>query len=203
MRVKTEGRRQAIMQAALKVFGEVGYERASMTEIAARVGFSKATIYSYFPSKEDLFATALVEIYSDEAQEFMDVLDLRREDFVPVLVEFGRRYLQFNCSPDLLDTKRNALAQGASSGLGPLLYERGPKRSTSGVRVYLEGLMDRGFLRRCDPEMAAWHLQGLLGAGVVEASMFGAPPEVRFEEAAILAVEVFMRAYGPEEGPGS
>ena len=34
---------------------ELGYERTSMSEIAARLGGSKATLYSYFPSKEELF----------------------------------------------------------------------------------------------------------------------------------------------------
>jgi len=196
MRVKTEDRRTAIMQAALKVFGEVGYERASMSEIALRVGFSKATIYSYFPSKEELFATALIEIHSNEAQAFLDILDPDRADVTSVLEEFGRLFLRFNCSPELLDNKRNALAQGAASPLGPLLFERGPLRTTTTIKNYIATLSARGVLRPCDAEMAAWHFQGLLAAGIVDAHLFGATPCIAIDRATALAVDVFMRAYG-------
>ena len=44
MRVKTDDRRAAILEAAVEVFREVGYERASMAAISARVGGSKATL---------------------------------------------------------------------------------------------------------------------------------------------------------------
>jgi AcrR family transcriptional regulator len=49
MKTKTEGKRLAILKAAADVFREVGFERASMSEIRARIGGSKATLYNYFP----------------------------------------------------------------------------------------------------------------------------------------------------------
>ena len=55
MKTKTESKRQAILKAAAEVFREVGFERASMSDIRARIGGSKATLYNYFPSKEKLF----------------------------------------------------------------------------------------------------------------------------------------------------
>lgn len=55
MKKKTETKSQAIVDIAAEVFREMGFQRASMSEICRRVGGSKATIYSYFPSKELLF----------------------------------------------------------------------------------------------------------------------------------------------------
>lgn len=43
-----------IIQAAYQVFSENGYHPSKMDEIAREVGVSKATLYSYFESKEDL-----------------------------------------------------------------------------------------------------------------------------------------------------
>jgi AcrR family transcriptional regulator len=186
------------MKAALCVFREMGYERASMSEIAARLGGSKATLYGYFPSKEELFATAMLELFADEVQGFIDKLDPAREDFAKVLEEFGRSYLQFHSSPELLDNKRNALAQGAHSPLGPILYERGPKQSSQKLASYLEHLMKAGFLRQSDPMTAALQLTGLLEAGIVEPCLFGAKPFLTIPRAASLAVETFLRAYAPE-----
>ncbi len=167
-----------------------------MSEIAARLGGSKATLYGYFPSKEDLFATAMLESHAEDIQKFISKLDTSREDVSNVLEEFGRSYLEFNSAPELLDNKRNALAQGAHSPLGPILYERGPKHSSGQLTAYLEHLMETGRLRRSDPEIAALHLQGLLEAGIVEPSLYGAKPLLTIEHAASLAVEVFLRAYG-------
>lgn len=55
MRTKSDEKRQAILDVAAEVFREAGFERASMSEICTRVGGSKATLYNYFPSKEELF----------------------------------------------------------------------------------------------------------------------------------------------------
>ena len=42
---KSEARRQAILDAATDVFHESGFDRASMSDICNRVGYSKATVY--------------------------------------------------------------------------------------------------------------------------------------------------------------
>ncbi len=54
-----EQTRLAIRKAALRVFSQKGYAAATMDEIAAAAGLSKAGVYFYYPSKEDLFKAAL------------------------------------------------------------------------------------------------------------------------------------------------
>jgi AcrR family transcriptional regulator len=184
------------MQAAQRLFREVGYERASMSKIADLVGGSKATLYGYFPSKEELFAAALLESPLEMVDEFVSRLDPEDDDIQSELEAFGRAHLRFNCSKTLIDTKRNALAQGANSTLGPVIYERGPRRTYMRVAAYLQRLIERGRLRSADPEIAALHLWGLLEAGVVEPCMYGAEPRLAVDEAVSLAVDVFLRAYG-------
>ena len=44
-----------ILEAALGVFAESGFAAAKLTEIARRAGVSKAALYLYFETKEDLF----------------------------------------------------------------------------------------------------------------------------------------------------
>jgi len=50
-----------MVAAARRVFGERGYESASMDDIAAAAGISKPMLYAYFGSKEDLFAACIRE----------------------------------------------------------------------------------------------------------------------------------------------
>jgi AcrR family transcriptional regulator len=53
--------RSQLLAAAREVFGELGYARASLDEIAERAGFTKGAVYSHFRSKADLFLSLLEE----------------------------------------------------------------------------------------------------------------------------------------------
>jgi AcrR family transcriptional regulator len=54
-KVDADTRRQAILDAALLVFAEHGFEAARLDEVAARAGVAKGTLYLYFEHKEALF----------------------------------------------------------------------------------------------------------------------------------------------------
>ncbi len=56
-----ERRVKAIIRAALEVFSEKGYERATTDEIADYAGLSKGLLYFYFGSKEEIFISLLVD----------------------------------------------------------------------------------------------------------------------------------------------
>src|SRR5215204_5592639 len=55
-------KREAILTAALRVFSQQGYERASVDEIAAEAGVAKPTIYNHFGTKEQLFRDVLIGV---------------------------------------------------------------------------------------------------------------------------------------------
>jgi AcrR family transcriptional regulator len=68
------GRRRAILDAALHVFTERSYHRASIEEIRERSGASIGSIYHHFGGKEHLAATLYVEGLRDYQERFMRVL---------------------------------------------------------------------------------------------------------------------------------
>jgi AcrR family transcriptional regulator len=59
--------RAAILEAALAVFGEMGYDAASVRDVIRRTDLASGTFYNYFPDKEAIFR-ALVEQTGDEAR---------------------------------------------------------------------------------------------------------------------------------------
>lgn len=63
-RLHPELRRQQIVTAAIHVFFEMGYEGASLRDLAARVGINKATVYHYFASKEEILYHIVREVGS-------------------------------------------------------------------------------------------------------------------------------------------
>ena len=65
-----EVRKQEIIDTALKLFGEKGYEKTSITDIAKAIGVAQGLCYRYFPSKEALFDSA-IEQYANVLVEQM------------------------------------------------------------------------------------------------------------------------------------
>ncbi|CAB3808455.1 HTH-type transcriptional regulator BetI [Paraburkholderia ultramafica] len=200
MRVKTEEKRQAIVDAAFEVFSEVGFEQASMSEIAARAGGSKATLYSYFQSKEEMFA----EFMTAAAQQVIAAFELLKTS-VPVrdaLASFGKHYLVAVLKPQILAVRRLAHHEGGRSTVGALFYERGPKLGWQMVAVCLQQLIDAGQLRSCNAAIAAAHLRTLYEAELMELCLFGVPADTSSRNIAKViqrAVDVFLAAYGPTD----
>src|SRR5687768_16333691 len=60
----TDRKREAIIQAAIAEFHAHGFEITSMDKIAATAGVSKRTVYNHFPSKEELFAEILNQLWA-------------------------------------------------------------------------------------------------------------------------------------------
>ncbi|HEY9191327.1 MAG TPA: helix-turn-helix domain-containing protein, partial [Methyloversatilis sp.] len=56
-----EARRSLILDAARSAFLELGLDGASLREIAKRAGYTPGAIYSYFSSREDIYAALLGE----------------------------------------------------------------------------------------------------------------------------------------------
>ena len=66
-----KARRKVIMDTALEIFAEYGYESSSISMIAKKAGVSKGLMYNYFESKEDLL-TSLITNGMDEMLSFFD-----------------------------------------------------------------------------------------------------------------------------------
>ena len=196
MRVRTEDRRQAIIEVALDVFREVGFERASMTMIARRLGGSKGTLYGYFQSKEELFETAMKTASEGRGDQVMGLLDPQTADLRDNLERFALAYLDFILGDDVLAITRTAVAEGANSALGAHLFEQGPRRAVMMLTRFFAHQMERGRLREASPLVAALHLKGLIEVDFLEAALYGAGFQLDKHESVPRAIDAFLRAYG-------
>lgn len=62
--------RVKVMQAARELFGELGYDGATIRDIAKRAGMSTGAVFANFTDKTDLFEA----IYTEDAEMMMDVM---------------------------------------------------------------------------------------------------------------------------------
>ncbi|MFJ7910625.1 TetR/AcrR family transcriptional regulator [Kitasatospora sp. NPDC096204] len=71
--LKKERTRRAISEAAIALFLERGFDRVSVADVAAAAEVSKPTLFSYFPSKEDL----VVHRFADHQEQSAEVVRSR------------------------------------------------------------------------------------------------------------------------------
>ena len=216
----TEARREAILAAAKAVFEEVGFAQATMAEITARVGGSKATLYRYFESKDALFqellrrsakeqsSTVFALLHGDGDFEAVDaemaqVLSLLRPEanVAATLQAVGEQVLRRFHTPEKIQGRRMVIAAAANSEVGRMFYENGPGKGMEHMAQYLHSVMQAGQLRSANPKVAAAHCRALIEAEVDEAGLLNVLQPMSDEEIhdyVARAVDVFMRAYGPE-----
>src|SRR5277367_1252361 len=90
-------KRRQILDGASKVFMDLGFDGASMGEIARSAAVSKGTLYVYFADKNRLFE-AIVEEEALEKGEVVFNFDPAREVTI-TLREFGETYMAMICRP--------------------------------------------------------------------------------------------------------
>ena len=198
MKTKTESKRQAILKAAADVFRDVGFERASMEEIRARIGGSKATLYNYFPSKEKLFFEVMFQAKELELGSITAALNPDADDLKQELLRFGQQLVPALFSPEAIAIRRLAIAELGHSDIGKVLFEGATAPMEKQVAEFLRKAMKRGVLRTADPKVAAMHLLSLLESELLQRVLLGVIGSVKPEVVKGVvrrAVEVFLSGY--------
>ncbi|WP_449553322.1 TetR/AcrR family transcriptional regulator [Lelliottia amnigena] len=169
MKVLTQARRDAIVDAAAEVFLEIGYERASMDEVARRAGGSKATLYKYFASKEALFETVVRNYSARFLTEAADGLMQPENQHVSLqqkLTRFGEDMLRVvvACDTQALQIYRVVMGEAGHSNIGQLFLESGIRQSMETLAQEMSAAMERGELAPANPMLRAIQFTTLIKA---------------------------------------
>jgi AcrR family transcriptional regulator len=180
-----EARRSALLEAAREVFLEQGYEGTSIEEIVRRVGGSKASLYSYFGSKEGLFWEVAYEL-TDEFVNQLAVPTQANPDLEQTLHALGMRFLRGFLDPAGCRLLRTLIAESQRfPELALQYFERGPQRVRRTLGDYLRLQREAGRLDCADPDMAASQFLELVKG----------PPHARM----MLSVPPFSPDFDPEQ----
>ena len=191
-------KRRQIMDGARSVFLAVGFDGASMNDIARSAGVSKGTLYAYFDSKDDLFEAIIRGEFAQAAER---MCFFRREgDVRDMLTDFGVRLIGRMTEPSVLALARVVVAAVEKfPKIGVAFYESGPLFGATRLAGELAALERAGSLVVPDPERAAWQFVDLCQSYVYKRILFGVVDRVEPEEieaAVNAAVDVFLKAYG-------
>ena len=199
-RVRTEEKRREIVKVASDLFMENGFDRTSMSMISEKVGGSKATLYGYFHSKEEILQEVLVYDVTEEADRLMNEF-LSEKDLRNGLVKLGVAYMTRRLSAAPIANVRMVATQPNGSEIGKRFYETVLRPAWRRLASRLELMMDEGILKRADPWITAMQWKGMCEWDMFEKRLLGAIPAGDPKEiltAATHAADSFLTLYAAE-----
>ncbi len=185
--------REAILAAAERAFGRLGFHDAKMADIAAEAGVAAGTLYNYFKNKDEVFASilqrgqeqvmALLESHADIADPLERTRLQLRETF-GYLEQHGVLFSMFLRLGGFIDhAQKRVLEDHSEYG-----YTRGVERTTATIR----DAVARGQLRSdVAVEDLAVMLMGACDATILAWTRTGCPPGLVAK--ADIIVELFIR----------
>lgn len=191
-------KRRQIMSGAREVFLAMGFDGASMGEIARKAGVSKGTLYVYFTSKEQLFEAITHEECKAQV-EGVFAFDSDDHDVETALTRLGRGYIKFLCRPGAMSPIRTVISiSDRMPEIGRQFYETGPMQGIATLRRYLENEVAAGTLVIDDCEVAAAQFLDSCRSTTFFPLLFNAadpPTEGQINYVVGIAVRTFLAAY--------
>jgi AcrR family transcriptional regulator len=190
-------KRRQILDGARRVFMDLGFDGASMGEIARAAGVSKGTLYVYFADKSRLFE-AIVEEESLAQGKVAFNFDPER-DVTTTLMEFGQAYIQMLCRPGGGSATRTVMAIAERMpDVGRRFYNNVVSHTIARLAAYLDARAAAGDLEIADRQLAAAQFMQMCQALLFMPFIFQAAPAPsaeRIAEVVASATRMFLAGY--------
>ena len=210
MKVRTETRRNAILLAAVELFKEKGYERASMNRAGSPAGRLEGDALRLLPVQGGTLrgggqgggdgarlSEAIAEI-SGDAGEHVGLEEL--------LIRFGERMMVILTNDaSALAVYRMVVGEAGHSVVGQLFDESGPAQLGEAVAALFARAIERGELRRADPKVLAAHFTSLVTSETSNRLYQIDPPPMALDDIRHMvrrAVETFLLGSAPRASAG-
>ena len=193
---ETSKRRQ-ILDGARNVFMDLGFDGASMGEIARSAGVSKGTLYVYFADKNRLFEAIVEEEALEQGKVAFD-FDPER-DVATTLMDFGQAYIRMLCRPGEGSAIRTVMAIAERMPeVGRRFYEHVLENRINRLAGYLDARVKAKDLTIDDCKLAASQFMQMCQSSLFLPFIFQAAPAPSSERIAKVvesATRMFLAAY--------
>lgn len=154
-----EDRREQILHAAMYVFAQKGFTRATNKDIAHEAGITPGLIYHYFDSKEALLKAIIEERSPLRLLRSLspEMLTLPPETFLPLLLQQALAIVE---GEDFVNLMRVFLPEVIHNPEMSPFGSNMLQQVVSFIAGYLASKIQSGELRACDPSLTAQVLLG-------------------------------------------
>lgn len=192
-------KRRQIVDGAERVFSTLGFDAASMSDVAREAQVSKATLYVYFQDKEHLFTAVCGERRDRSIAEMIAMLDPDKP-LEEMLHAFGSEVLRKISQPVVVAANRIVIGVAERMPeVGNEFFKEGPIRLAEAFAAFLDQHNARGNLKVDDSFLAAVQFLELTQATVFRPRLYAVTMEPASEEEVQKvvgsAVRVFLAGY--------
>ena len=205
-KVARGGSRDAIVEAAARLFLERGFGAVSMDELAETAGVARRTLYNQFASKEEIFREMLLRVSRDLENAFPPGIETQG-NVEDVLRLVARMILDLHKNPEYLGFLRMVVADSRQFPwiAGELAAVMDPLNDR--LARYLAHLTAMGVLNCRNPLLAAHQFMGALNEFSLWPWMIGreslpVPAEEIVDETVRMFLRHYRRPQPGERGPG-
>ena len=151
--------KEKILAAALDMFSQYGFAGTNIRELAGSLGMGKSSMYRHFESKEDIWNALLDEMIAYYGEHFGSAEHLPpAPDSLEGLVDMTMRMVNFTVHDERIIMTRKVLTleQFRDARARELATKHFLTGLTDMFARIFTGMMDKGLLRKDDPEMLAF-----------------------------------------------
>lgn len=161
-RASPHHRRAKIIEVATQIFMEDGFAATTMSMVAESLGGSKATLYKYFPSKEDLFEAVIAQACAVILEPLRDPA-IQNDNLADTLRSYAGRYLRVIFAPLAMRLHRLVHAEAERfPQLARMFFATGPDPSNLPLAHFLQDLAAKGQIFCPAPLMTAQQFLGMV-----------------------------------------
>jgi len=187
---------EQILAVSRETFLELGYAATSMDLVAQRARVSKTTLYTRFPSKEELYVATISAECDRRGMRFApDAFDDLPLD--EALHRIGRRFVDLIWSAEAIKMHQSVTGEAMRfPEVARLFFQAGPEKAIAAFVAFFERAAARGLIKADDPAFVARQLLAALQGGPYCALSLGlCPPPTEEERDAFVtkAVALFIR----------
>jgi TetR/AcrR family transcriptional regulator of autoinduction and epiphytic fitness len=193
-------KRRQILEGAGRVFSTLGFDAASMSDVAREAQVSKATLYVYFQDKDHLFTSICAERRDRNVSELIALLDAEKP-LDEMLLHFGTEMTRILSDRCVIAAHRIVIGVAERMPeIGTEFFEAGAKRITLALAAMIDRHVAAGRLSVPDSYLAAAQFLDLVQSSIFRPRLYGAisepPTDDDINKVVASAVAMFRATYG-------
>jgi TetR/AcrR family transcriptional repressor of mexJK operon len=188
----------SILSAARQLFLDHGFDAVTMEMVARQASVSKATLYSHFSSKEELFTAVTVAEANRVTDEVWQIVP-DSNDVAAVLRRMAEKFVDIFLSEQTMFLQRAVIGVVSRfPAIGVRIFDSGPKVLNERLARFLAEAHDRGLLNVPDATLAAVQFLSVVRGDLdIRGLLLPAAPPSRaeIEEQIESGIDLFLRYY--------
>lgn len=157
----TKNRKLQIIEAAAIVFKEKGYNRATLQDIATRVGITKATLYHHYNNKHELLYTIIKTLMDKGISELTKIVEMPISTEQKIHLAFREHFSSYESSFPGYGVLLHENTDSLPRDLEQKVKQAFKNYISLWKKLIRQGIEEGSFKKKLDPKITVWAAIGM------------------------------------------